>query len=319
MQFFLPIVGIVIATMMLYYGAEWLVKGGSGIALRLNVSPMVIGLTLVAFATSAPELTVSMDSAWRGLDGMALGNVIGSNICNIALILGLTVVVKPVSVNPVIFRLELPLLLVSTMLLAAFSYFTGGVSRVASLVLLAMLFAFVGWNVHQARHGKPMAESEVPQVPKQLWPIWQYLLLALVGMVGLVAGGKLFVKGAVDLARLMRVSETTIGLTIVAVGTSLPELATSLVAALKGEQDLAVGNVVGSNLFNILCIVGLTAAIYPLKVVGITTIDLMTMLTLTFLLLPMMLMDRKVGRVEGVILLLIYAGYLAVLTRNALY
>ena len=319
MQFFLPIVGIAIATMMLYFGAEGLVKGGSGIALRLNVSPMVIGLTLVAFATSAPELTVSMDSAWRGLDGMALGNVIGSNICNIALILGLTVVVKPVSVNPVIFRLELPLLLASTVLLAAFSFFTGGVSRVASLVLLAMLFAFVGWNVHQARHGKPMAESEAPQVPKQLWPIWQYLLLALAGVVGLVAGGKLFVKGAVDLARLMRVSETTIGLTIVAVGTSLPELATSLVAALKGEQDLAVGNVVGSNLFNILCIVGLTAAIYPLKAVGITTIDLMTMLTLTFLLLPMMLMDRKVGRVEGVILLLIYAGYLAVLTRNALY
>ena len=316
MQIVMPIFSIAIALVALYYGAEWLVKGGSGVALRLKVSPMVIGLTLVAFATSAPELTVSLDSAWRGLDGMALGNVIGSNICNIALILGLTALVKPIAVNAVIFRLEIPLMLVATVLLAGLAYYCGGVSRLPALLMLALLVAYMWWNVRQARRGKGPAET-AQESPRRLRPIWQYLLLALAGVVFLVGGGKLFVMGAVDLARLMRVSETIIGLTIVAVGTSLPELATSLVAALKGEQDLAIGNVVGSNVFNILCIVGLTGTVHPLKAEGITAIDLATMLAVTFLLPPMMFTGRKISRAEGAILLLIYLVYLAGLVKTA--
>ncbi|MBQ4480041.1 MAG: calcium/sodium antiporter [Victivallales bacterium] len=314
----MPIFFIAIALVALYYGAEWLVDGGSGIALRLKISPMVIGLTLVACATSAPELTVSLDSAWQGLDGMALGNVIGSNICNIALILGLTALVKPIAVNFSIFRLEMPLMLLATVLLAALTYFCGGVSRLPAMAMLTLLGAYMWWNVHQARRGKEPADaSQEVEVPRKLRPAWQYLLLALAGLVFLVGGGKLFVAGAVELARLMHVSETVIGLTIVAVGTSLPELATSLVAALKGEQDLAIGNVVGSNVFNILCIVGLTAAIRPLKAMDITLVDLATMLAATFLLPPMMLTDRKISRPEGALLLLIYVGYLVVLVKAA--
>lgn len=315
MQIVMPIFSIAIALVALYYGAEWLVDGGSGVALRLKVSPMVIGLTLVAFATSAPELTVSLDSAWRGLDGMALGNVIGSNVCNIALILGMTALVRPVTVNPVIFHLDLPLMIGATTMLAALVFFAGGASRVSGLIMVTALAAYMGWNVRQARRGRREVTND--PVPATLRPAWQYLLLALTGIVGLVSGGKLFVKGAVDLARLMRVSETIIGLTIVAVGTSLPELATSLVAALKGEQDLAIGNVVGSNIFNILSIVGLTATIHPLTAMDITWVDLATMLAVTFLLPPMMFTGRKISRKEGALLLMIYLGYLAWLVKAA--
>jgi cation:H+ antiporter len=318
MQVFLPILYILIALGLLYYGAEWLVRGGSGVALKLKISRLVIGLTLVAFATSAPELTVSLDSALRGLDGLSLGNVIGSNICNIALILGLSALVAPIAVNTKLLHLEIPLMIVASIILTAFCYYFSGVTRIGGIVFLVLMAGFLWWQFRQARSGQemPALADEVPESVDR--PVWQWLLLALAGLAALVAGGKLFVTGAVALARLLHVSEAVIGLTVVAVGTSRPELATSLVAAIKGEQDIAIGNVVGSNIFNILCILGITATIKPLAATGITAIDLSTMLTVSILLPPMMLTGRKITRAEGAVLLVIYVVYTALLVKNAL-
>ena len=316
MQVLLPIFSILLALVLLYYGAEWLVKGGSGVALKLHVSRLVIGLTLVAFATSAPELTVSLDSAFKGLDGLSLGNVIGSNICNIALILGLSSVVSPILVNRKIFRMDLPLMVVATVLLAGQCHLFGGVGHLGGLVLLGLMAFFLWWQFRQAKAGDSDAAGEVPEVSDR--PIWQWLLLALAGLGALVGGGKLFVHGAVDIARLLKVSETVIGLTIVAVGTSLPELATSLVAAIKGEQDIAVGNVVGSNIFNVLCIIGITATIRPLNAATITPQDLVTLFAVTFILPPMLLTGKRLGRPEGLLLLGMYVAYTAWLVRQCL-
>lgn len=317
MQILMPILSIVAALVLLYYGAEWLVQGGSGVALKLKVSRLVIGLTLVAFATSAPELTVSLDSALEGLDGLSLGNVIGSNICNIALILGLSSLVCPIAVNAGLLRMDMPLMIFSAVLLAASCYYCGGVTRWGGLVFLALMAGFLWWQFRQARNdGQQDAADEVPEVKNR--PVWQYLLLALVGLGALVGGGKLFVNGAVAVARLLHVSETVIGLTVVAVGTSLPELATSLVAAIKGEADIAIGNVVGSNIFNILCILGITATIKPLAATGITMLDLGTMLAVSILLLPILLTGKKITRAEGAVLLGMYIAYTALLVRNAI-
>ena len=318
MQVFLPILSILIALALLYYGAEWLVKGGCGVALKLKISRLVIGLTLVACATSAPELTVSLDSALRGLDGLSMGNVIGSNICNIALILGLSALVTPIPVNVRMMRLDVPLMIGSAVLLTASCYYFGGVPRWEGLLFVILLAGFLWWQYRQARSGQgdEGASSEVPKSADR--PVWQWLLLALAGLVALVFGGKLFVNGAVAVARLLHVSETVIGLAVVAVGTSLPELATSLVAAIKGEQDIAIGNVVGSNIFNILCILGVTATIKPLSAMDITMLDLATMLAVSFLLPPMMLTGKKLTRAEGALLLAIYIAYTALLVKNAL-
>jgi len=317
MQILMPILSIVAALVLLYYGAEWLVQGGSGVALKLKVSRLVIGLTLVAFATSAPELTVSLDSALEGLDGLSLGNVIGSNICNIALILGLSSLVRPIAVNAGLLRMDMPLMIFSAVLLAVSCHYCGGVTRWGGLVFLALMAGFLWWQFRQAHAGgQQEAADEVPEVKER--PVWQYLLLALVGLGALVGGGKLFVNGAVAVARLLHVSETVIGLTVVAVGTSLPELATSLVAAIKGEADIAIGNVVGSNIFNILCILGITATIKPLAATGITMLDLGTMLAVSILLLPILLTGKKITRAEGAVLLGMYIAYTALLVRNAI-
>ena len=295
----------------LYYGAEFLVKGGVSIARRAGVSPLVIGLTLVAFATSAPELVVSVSAAIDGSSDISLGNVVGSNICNIALILGLCACITPMVVQRQILRFDSYFMVGSAVLLAVFYLSGNGVNRIQALVLLAGMIVYVVWNVYASRKENAAAETE--KTEEKLLPLWQSLLLIVLALALLVAGAKIFLRSAVFFAGKLGLSEAVIGLTIVAVGTSLPELATSVVAAIKGEDDIAIGNVVGSNIFNILCILGITPLIAPLKNAALDPVDMGAMILVSILLVPMMRTGWKISRKEGAALLILYAGYITYL------
>jgi cation:H+ antiporter len=263
---------IAIGCVVLYLGAEALVRGAASSARRWGVEPLVIGLTVVAFGTSMPELAVSMQAALDGAGPIAVGNVVGSNIANIALILGLSALIRPLAVHAKVIKIDIPIL------------------AATSLVLVWML-----------------ADDRLNRL--------RDVVFVLAGLGLLVLGARLLVGGAVTVAQGLGMSDAVIGLTIVAVGTSLPELATSVVAAVKGEGDIAVGNVVGSNLFNILGILGLASLARPLDPCGMTSVDLWMMVGLAVLLFPVMRSGMRVSRVEGAGLLLAYAGYLVYLQR----
>lgn len=286
-------------TAFLYYGADFLVKGGVSIATRFGVSALVIGLTLVAFATSAPELVVSVQAALAGSGDISIGNVIGSNICNIALILGLSAVIAPLSVHRKVLRFDLPVMTAVTLAMAATGLLLGGFTRLTGAVFFAGLLAYIAWNLRlEKRDGSGDAETEIREEVEnsRKYPLWLAAAFVIGGGAALVLGGKFIVDGAVGLGRMAHLSEAVIGLTIVAVGTSLPELATSLVAAARGEQDIAVGNVVGSNLFNMLGIMGIAPMIRPVSAAGITPVDWGMLLVSTLLLVPFMHTGRKVVR-----------------------
>lgn len=311
METTLRLIGGVIGLVLLYYGAEFLVRGGVQIARRCHVSSLVIGLTLVAFATSAPELVVSCDAALRGAGDIALGNVIGSNICNIALILGLCAVITPLRVNPKLFRVDVPLMIGASILFTVFCLLTGGINRLEGALFLVGIFAYtVGSILHAKRGGESASAEEMEEEKKNLSIGWA-VALVVIGLAALVGGAKLLVEGAICLAKLAGVSQAVIGLTIVAVGTSLPELATSVVAALKGERDIAIGNVVGSNIFNVLAILGAAPLLQPLQADRITPVDLGVMLFCAVILYPMMRTGDTISRKEGAFLLTVYVAYTA--------
>jgi cation:H+ antiporter len=308
----------VLGVTALYYGAEFLVKGGVSIARKLNISPLVIGLTLVAFATSAPELVVSVNAALSGTPDISLGNVVGSNICNIALILGLCAVISPLKVDRQLFRFDVPMMLLSSVLLVVFYLATDGVGRLPAAIFLGIFICYILWNIRQARRGGAESSEVVREAEatveseskKAIHPLLAALLVIL-GLGLLVGGAKLFLIGSIFFARLMNVSDAVIGLTVVAVGTSLPELATSAVAAFKGESDIAIGNVVGSNIFNVLLILGIAPLITPLRNVTLSPLDMGVMLFCAVILLPFMRTGWKLSRPEGAFLLLIYFSYTA--------
>ena len=307
-------------TAFLYYGADFLVKGGVSIATRFGVSALVIGLTLVAFATSAPELVVSVQAALAGSSDISIGNVIGSNICNIALILGLSAVIAPLSVHSKVLRFDLPVMTAVTLAMAAIGLLLGGFNRLTGAVFFAGLLAYIARNIRlEKRDGSGDAETEIREEVEnsRKYPLWLAAAFVIGGAAALVLGGNFIVDGAVGLGRMAHLSEAVIGLTIVAVGTSLPELATSLVAAARGEQDIAVGNVVGSNLFNMLGIMGIAPMIRPVSAAGITPVDWGMLLVSTLLLVPFMHTGRKVVRREGAVLLALYCAYIAFLAVNA--
>ena len=292
---------------LLCYGADFLVRGGVQIAKKFKVTPLVIGLTLVAFATSAPELVVSCDAALQGAGDIALGNVIGSNICNIALILGLSALITQLRVNPNLFKLDVPLMIGASVLLVFFLWLSDGLNRLEGAVFFAGIIAYVVYSVYAARKsGEEVTEVEGDGKPLS---VAVSIGLVLLGLAMLVGGAKLLVGSAVWLAHLLGVTEAVIGLTIVAVGTSLPELATSVVAALKGERDIAIGNVVGSNIFNILAILGAAPLVKPLAATNISPTDLAMMLFCAVALYPIMKTGLVISRKEGVFLLLVYIGY----------
>jgi cation:H+ antiporter len=298
--------------LLLFAGAEGLVRGSASLALRLGMPPLVVGLTVVAFGTSMPELVVSVQAALAGQGGLALGNVVGSNIGNIGLILGISALVAPLAVQARIIRLDLPLLvLVSAALVALL--LDGRLGRVEGAFLFAGAVLYTGFTLHAARReGAAVRKEYAEGIGATSGSALLDSGLVLGGLLLLVGGARLLVSGAVSLAEAAGLPDAVIGLTIVAIGTSLPELATSVVAAFRGEGDIAVGNVVGSNLFNVLGILGVTALVHPVSgTIGV--FDLAVMGGAAVVLLPMMWTGRRVSRGEGAVLLAGYVAYIVLL------
>ncbi len=294
---------------LLLAGGEALVRGSAGLARRMGMPPYLIGVTLVGFGTSTPELVTSLDAALIGAPGVAVGNVIGSNIANVLLILGVAAIALPIAVPPGALRRDGAVLIGASGALLAVAL-TGALSRAAGLAFLAALVVYLWVSLRSARTAGSEAESGQAAAPG----LGAGIALAAAGVAGVVLGAHLLVGGAVALARTTGVSEAAIGLTLVAVGTSLPELATSLVAALRRQGDIALGNVIGSNIFNILGIAGTTAAVAPIAVPAeILRLDIWVMAGTALLLVAAAATGRRIGRPEGAAFLAGYAAYLALL------
>ena len=301
----------IVGLALLYYGAEFLVKGGSSIALKMKISPLVIGLTLVAYATSAPELVVSVDAAIKGMGDVSIGNVVGSNICNIALILGLCAIITPLKVNAKLLKFDIWLMIIASLALLGCYVLNKGVNRWQAAILLIGCLSYTVWSIYSSR--KENSTDTVSEIPQQPCNLWVATALTLGGIAALIIGAKAFVHAAIVLAQVCGVSDAVIGLTVVAVGTSLPELATSVVAAIRKEQDIAIGNVIGSNIFNILAILGIAPLISPIQSAGISYVDIFLMLSLSVLLYPFMRTGLKISRKEGLVLFAVYVIYTAYL------
>ena len=322
----------VLGVALLYYGAEFLVKGGVSLALKAHISRLVIGLTLAAFATSAPELVVSIDSALRGSADISLGNVVGSNICNVALILGLCAVLHPMPFHANLKKFDLPVILFAMLALTGFYFLSHGINRWEGAFFFLCILTYTMLNVilskkqeakkaaDGAAETKAEADSGVdPEVEESMKkPLGVPLaLLAVAGGVAmLVFGAKSFLIAAVAFANAAGISEAVTGLTIVAVGTSLPELATSFVAALKGENDIAIGNIVGSNIFNVFCILGIVPVISPLMGQSIRGLDFAVMLGTSGALFLFGMFGKRLNRVQGALLLAAYIAYTVYLVMH---
>ncbi len=311
---------LIIGLTLLYFGGEWLVKGAREISLMMGISPLVVGLTVVAFGTSAPELLVSLQA--NLLDppkgDMALGNVVGSNICNIALILGIGAAIRPMSVHRQVITREMPFLLVISGVFILLLR-DGAIQQVEGICLFAAVIAYTGFSLREARRtslgdraAPPKDEDTVARPSRR--KTFANIGLLLVGIGALVIGADRLVVGGSNIARHFSVPEATIALTIVAFGTSLPELATSIVAAMRRQGDIILGNAVGSCIFNLLCVVGLTSSVSPLsRTSELRNWDLGVMLAFTLIVFPFVWRDRLLGRRQGAILLFGYAGYVCYL------
>lgn len=301
----LDIVFIVLGVWCVLKGADYLTEGAAAVARRMHIPEMIIGLTIVAAGTSAPELFVSVVSALKGTSDLAVGNVVGSNIMNTMLIVGVAAMVAPMTISKTTVKKDLPFTVGASMLLLflAFDHFLG---HVGGFLLLAAFAFFMAYSIYRAS-----GSEEQEDAPKEQLSAFKNTCYVLGGLLLLIVGSNVFVDHASNLALQMGVSEGVVGLTVVAGGTSLPELATTVVAARKGQSALAIGNVIGSNVFNILLILGLTATIHPLQIEGITTIDMAVMLlSVTFVWL-FAFTRFKVERWEGFVLLVGYLAYLA--------
>jgi pyrroloquinoline quinone biosynthesis protein B len=297
--------------LLLYLGGEALVRGACSLALRLRISPLVVGLTVVAFGTSAPELAVSLEASLGGVGDIALGNVIGSNIANIALILGVTALVRVTRVEARILRIDAPLMVLASLVLVMMLV-DGGLSRLEGGFLVVGLAAWVGFTAVAARRESQAVRQEFSMgVPHSVSRIAIAVVFVFGGIGALAVGGQLLIDAAVAIAASAGVSQAVIGLTVVAVGTSLPEFAASVVAAIRGHGDIAVGNVVGSNLFNVLGILGIATLVTPLGRGAIDWITLGVFVGVAVLIVPLLYTQRQLSRVEGAGLLLVYAAYVA--------
>lgn len=300
--------------LFLVWGADRFVVGAAATARNLGVAPLIIGLTIVGFGTSAPEMLVSAVAALQGNPGLAVGNAIGSNITNIALILGLTALIVPLSINSKLLRRELPILM-ATMIAGLLLLLDGELSRLDGVILLLGLLAMVIWMVRTGlaeRGDDPLGTEFSDEIPRDM-SMSRALFWVGLGLLVLLASSQLLVWGAVGIAQTLGVSDLIIGLTIVALGTSLPELAASIVSALKGEHDIAVGNVIGSNLFNLLAVLGIPGLLRPLAIDSeVLTRDYPIMIGLTLMFFVMAYGFRgpgRINRIEGGILLTCYFGY----------
>lgn len=295
---------------MLFIGAEGLIRGSSNLAIKIGITPLVVGLTVVAFGTSAPELVVSLKAALIGNSSIALGNVIGSNIANIALILGAAALIKPLDVHANVIMREIPIMIGVSILLIIL-LLDGELGFIDGVIFVSLIVIYTVVNIILARKEKnPQVDLEFKEGLKSKLGVPISIVFVVVGLVILILGANLFVQSAVAIAKLFNISDAIIGLTIVAVGTSLPELITSIVASIKKEADIALGNVVGSNIFNILCILGITAIIIPVSSAGISYVDLGIMLITAVVILPLSKTGFFISRTEGALLLFGYAIYI---------
>jgi cation:H+ antiporter len=303
------IVLFLVGLLGLYLGAEWMVGGASRLAVNVGIRPIVVGLTVVAFGTSSPELAVSLIAVFEQSDGIAIGNIIGSNIANIGLILGVSALVKPLRVDSDVLRRELPIMVVVSILFIALLY-DGTIGLWDGCILFAGLLFYLGYQLKDVFKGDVQEKDARPgeaSAPRNGWNV----MLILVGLGLLVVGAKLMIDSGVVIARQFGISEIVIGIALVAIGTSLPELATSLVSALRGESDISVGNIIGSNLFNIMCVVGLVAIVSPLSVDReLLYFELPIMLVFSLVLFPFMRTGFVLSRLEGGLLLLGYGLFI---------
>ena len=302
---------IVGGLVLLFFGADWLVKGAVTMALHLGLSPLIVGLTVVALGTSLPEALVSVQAAIDNQGGIALGNVIGSNILNIALILGLSALIQPLKVDSHLVKADVPLLVgASFLLIVLLEDFH--ISRMEGALLLLCIVFYVSGNIMTVKRTSPAEDEiegmEIPEDPRK--NLLRDIGFLILGLIALAFGSNFLVSGAVDLARLWGLSEALIGLTIVSIGTGTPELATALMAAYRKTADIAIGNAVGSNLFNIMFVVGLAGLVAPMDATGINSSDLYVMFGLTILLLPTVWTGMVLDRKEGFLFVAIYVAYL---------
>ena len=303
-------------------GAELLVRGASRLALALGVSPLVVGLTVVAFGTSAPELAVGVVAATGGKADLAFGNVVGSNILNVFLVLGLSALVAPLVVARRLVRVDVPICIAASFLAAGLAL-DGRIGRGDGLLLAAGLVAYLGFTLRGARasgDARPVETPDAAAVPRTGAAVLRDALLVVAGLALLVLGSEWLVTAATDTARAFGVPELVIGLTIVAIGTSLPEIVTSLVAAFRGQRDIAVGNAIGSNLFNLLGVLGISAAVAPHGVdvaPAALRLDVPVMLAAAVACLPVFVSGHRIARSEGALFLVYYGAYLTWLIRSA--
>ncbi len=309
---FLTIALLIVGLLVLIVGGDFLVKGSSSIALRLHLSPLVVGLTIVAFGTSAPELLISIQAALRGSPDIAMGNVIGSNICNLALVLGVTAIINPVKVSSNSLKVDWPVTMGVSLLLYFFvrERFVDSYEGVLFIfILIIYLIVVIRKSRKDTKAARlAMEDADIPDGPSS--QLWRDLMFIVIGCAGLYFGSEWFVGSVQEIAVSFGISERVIGLTVVAVGTSLPELVTSIVASYKGQTDLALGNLMGSNIFNILSILGITSIIKEIEVSDqILKNDILWMLVITLLVLPLMVSRRRVSRIDGTILIVVYTVY----------
>lgn len=306
---------------LLALGGEGVIRGAVGIARRLGLSELLIGLTLVGFGTSAPELLTSVNAALSGSPGIALGNVVGSNVGNILLVFAIVATIRPMPVNPAAITRDGLVMIAASLVLIALALYFGELTRAvggALLTLLALYILLVWWLERRGGPAAQMRQGEAHTHDPAPGAVWLSALFALGGLVLLVFGADLLVEGAITMARIAGMSEATIGLTIVAVGTSLPEFVATLAAALKGKSDVAFGNIVGSNIYNIFGILGVTALVQPIAIPAeVTLIDWGVMAGSASLLLLFATTGKRVTRLEGLCLIVLYAAYVAYLLGAA--
>lgn len=309
----LYIILIIVGFALLIVGADFLVDGASGIAKKFHIPEIIIGLTIVSIGTSMPELFVSITSAIDGYSDMALGNVIGSNLCNLLLILGLSSLIKPVDFQEETRKYEIPMCLLFTIILMIFSNTSGGISRIEAVILLVLFVLFIAYTIYMGKK-KSKEDSKVVEEKNKNKTI-KNIILIILGIVGLKFGGDFVVNNAVNIAQMFNISEKVISLTILAIGTSLPELVTSVTAAIKGNSDIAIGNIIGSNIFNILLILGVSSVIKPITFNSSYNMDL-SILCISMVILalfPIIPPKDKMSRANGLIYVLMYGAYMGML------
>ena len=314
MSITLSIVLLIVGIILLFFGGEGLVKGASRLARLLGISPVVIGLTVVAFGTSAPEFVVGLIAALQGASDVVLGNIIGSNISNIGLILGIAALISPLIIQGRLIKAEVPIMIVLSFLFYGIAW-TLELEILQGAILFGSLIAFAIYSYFGAKKEPKLIEEEYEEYLGTNGPVWKQVLFIVLGLAGLIIGARLVVDSAIFIARVIGVSELVISITVVAIGTSLPELSTTIVAAMKKEHDIIVGNIIGSNIFNI-GILGLISIIHPVSVDStLLKFEFPVMLFFSILILPIMMTGKRVGRMEGVLLLLLYGIFIYLTVR----